>query len=167
MSATAVVWGIITVLQLVVADVVTRNLATFIASAVLVPIAWGLSKLLSIPFSDPSPLASLGFLMSLNQLAYIPIAMWAYAEAPRRFLMVLGVITFAHLLPLGWLYRTRIYTVLTVVGVAALFVLGLTVHPVAVAATAMALLLAGAVALFTTTNRHALHAATDCEAGVS
>lgn len=78
--------------------------------------------------------------------------MWAYAAAPHRFLMILGIITFAHLLPLGWLYRARVYTVLTVVGVAAVFVLGLIAHPGVVAATSAILLLVAAAALFSSTG---------------
>lgn len=151
-AAAAVAWTLITVVQFVVPDLVMRNLATFVAAAILMPVAWGLSKVLGIPFSDESPLAKLGFLVSINQVFYLPIAMWAYAAAPERFVMILAIITFAHLLPFHWLYKSRIYFVLTSVGTLVSVVLGLVVAPAVVAAVGAVLVWAGAIALFVTTS---------------
>lgn len=123
------------------------NLLTFIAARVLLPVAWGLSKVLRIPFQDPSPLAKLGFLMSLNQVLYIPLPMWAYVAAPHRFVMVLAVNTLAHLLPFCWLYQERTYAIVAIAGAVIVCIVGLLLAPWLTASATAVLLCALAVAL--------------------
>lgn len=48
-------------------------------------------------------------------MIYLLIAMWIYPTIPDKMLMVIALIFGAHLLPFGWLYNSKIYTVLSVV----------------------------------------------------
>ncbi len=45
---------------------------------------------------------------------YLLIAMWVYQAVPDKMLMVMAIIFGAHLLPYGWLYNSKTYTVLSV-----------------------------------------------------
>lgn len=128
-AAATIAWLLITVVNLVIGDPMTRNLVTFCASVVLLPLAWMISKVLKIPFQDSSPLAGLGFLVSINQVLYLPIAMWVYAAVPDKLVMVLGIITAAHLLPFGWLYRAQPYYIGAGGGALLAFVVGLLTEP--------------------------------------
>ena len=64
-----------------------KNLFTFCCSAVLVPLAWMISKMLHIDFEGKgNPLTKAGILFSVNQMLYILIAMWVYAAVPDKML---------------------------------------------------------------------------------
>ena len=42
------------------------------------------------------------------------IAMWVYPTVPDKMVMVLAIIFGAHLLPFGWLYKSKAYSVMSV-----------------------------------------------------
>lgn len=140
-------WLIIAVLQLVVPGALTRNLVTFMVSCLLLPGAWLLARVLHVPFQDSSPWAKLGMLFSVNQALYLPIALWVYPTVPDRLVMVLGVITAAHLLPFGWLYSSRAYTYSSIIGTVAVFVVGVLAPPAVTAALIACVLMVLAVSL--------------------
>ena len=118
-----IIWATILVLQFVIPDISTRNIAVFCSSAMLLPLSFMTSKILGINFSDKeNPLSKPGFLFTMNQMLYITIVMWACSAAPEAMVMVYAIVFAAHLLPFGWLYRSGAYTVMSVIGtIAALF----------------------------------------------
>lgn len=89
---------------------------TFCATAPLVPIAYLISRLIKVEFSDrKNPLNQLGLLFSLNQMIYLLIAMWVYSAVPDKMVMVIAMIFGAHLLPYAWLYSSRIYGIMSII----------------------------------------------------
>lgn len=47
-------------------------------------------------------------------MIYLLIAMWIYPTIPEKMLMVIAIIFGAHLLPYGWLYKSKSYTVASI-----------------------------------------------------
>jgi hypothetical protein len=113
--ASVLIWGLILIVYLTGLTIEQKNLVTFCCSAVLFPLAWGLSKMLGIDFEGKgNPLTKAGILFSVNQLLYILIAMWVFAAVPDKMLMVYAMIFGAHLMPFSWLYQSKIYLVLSI-----------------------------------------------------
>lgn len=112
-----------------------KNLYTFFCTAALIPMAYLISKPLKVQFKDKSdPLSGLGLLFTINQMLYILIVMWIYTTIPDKMLMIYVIIFGAHLLPFGWLYRSKTYYALSVIiPISGLFV-GLHFSSAAVAA---------------------------------
>ena len=136
--ASVVIWGLILVVFLTSLPIGTKNLVTFCCSAVLFPLAWGLSKALKIDFEGKgNPLTKAGILFSVNQMLYILIAMWVFAAVPDKMLMVYAMIFGAHLMPFSWLYQSKSYLVFSSVGPILSLVIGLTVPPFVLAAVMM------------------------------
>ena len=113
--ASVVIGGLILVVYLTGLTIEQKNLVVFCCSAVLFPLAWGLSKALGIDFEGKgNPLTKAGILFSINQLLYILIAMWVFAAVPEKMLMVYAMIFGAHLMPFSWLYQSKSYLVLSI-----------------------------------------------------
>ena len=113
--ASVVIWGLILAVQLTDLTIEQKNLFTFCCSAVLFPLAWGLSKVLKIDFEGKgNPLTKAGILFSINQMLYILIAMWVFAAVPEKMLMVYAMIFGAHLMPFSWLYQSKGYLVFSI-----------------------------------------------------
>ena len=113
--ASVVIWSLILVTQLTNLTVEQKNLVIFCCSAILFPLAWGLSKALGIDFEGKgNPLTKAGITFSINQLLYILIAMWVFAAVPDKMLMVYTMIFGAHLMPFSWLYQSKTYLVLSI-----------------------------------------------------
>jgi hypothetical protein len=113
--ASVLIWGLILIVYLTGLTIEQKNLVTFCCSAVLFPLAWGLSKMLGIDFEGKgNPLTKAGILFSVNQLLYILIAMWVFAAVPDKMLMVYAMIFGAHLMPFSWLYQSKSYLVLSI-----------------------------------------------------
>lgn len=114
--ASVIIWLAVMMIHLMPIPILTKNLLTFCCTAPLVPIAFMISKLIKVDFQNKgNPLNGLGILFSFNQMLYILIAMWVYQAVPEKMLMVIAMIFGAHLLPYGWLYKSRSYTILAVV----------------------------------------------------
>ena len=129
-----VIWGLILVSQLLDLPLGVKNLVVFCCTAVLFPLALLAAKILHIDFQcKDNPLTKLGMLISLNQLVYILIAMWAMAEAPSKMLMIFAIIFGAHLMPFSWLYRSPAYLVFSLVIPVVSLVLGVLLPPFATA----------------------------------
>lgn len=137
--ASIVIWsGVSIIWTIPVKDVLTRNLLTFCVTAPLMPIAYLISRLIRAEFSSAgNPLNSLGLLFSLNQYLYLLIAMWVYPTVPEKMVMVIAMIFGAHLLPYGWLYQSRAYTVMAVLISLGALIIG-NLGPPAVLAAVMA-----------------------------
>ena len=113
--ASVVIWGLILAVQLTDLTMEQKNLFTFCCSAVLFPLAWGLSKVLKIDFEGKgNPLTKAGILFSINQMLYILIAMWVFAAVPEKMLMVYAMLFGAHLMPFSWLYQSKGYLVFSI-----------------------------------------------------
>ena len=77
--ASVFIWAGIFALHLSSLSLGAKNLFTFCLSAPLMPIAYGLSRLLKIDFQNKAnPLTPLGILFSVNQMLYLLIAMWVF-----------------------------------------------------------------------------------------
>lgn len=110
-----VIWCVITIIHMTSTPILTKNLFTFCSTSVLIPVAYMISKLIKVEFSNKeNPLNNLGILFSINQMLYLLIAMWVYSAVPEKMLMVLAMIFGAHLLPYGWLYKSMSYKVMAV-----------------------------------------------------
>ena len=124
--ASIVIWGAVLVVQMMDIPVLTKNLYTFCCTAPLLPLAFLISKLIKADFQGKgNPLTKLGVLFSLNQLLYLLIAMWVYPTVPEKMVMVIAMIFGAHLLPYGWLYRSKSYLFMSVFITVASLIVGL------------------------------------------
>ncbi len=113
--ASVVIWCAVLIVHLTSLPILTKNLFTFCCTAPLLPLAFVISKILKVDFQNKgNPLTNLGVLFSINQMLYLLIAMWVYPTVPDKMLMVIAMIFGAHLLPYGWLYNSKIYTVFAV-----------------------------------------------------
>ena len=132
--ASVFIWSAMLIVHLTNLPILTKNLLTFCFTAPLVPLAFMISKLIKVDFTQKdNPLTNLGLIFSFNQMIYLLIAMWVYSAVPEKMLMVLAMIFGAHLLPYGWLYRSKSYTVLSVVIPIAVLIIGLKFPPAYVA----------------------------------
>jgi hypothetical protein len=133
--ASIIIWAAVLAVQLTSLPILTKNLLTFCFTAPLVPLAFWISKLIKVDFTNKdNPLTNLGVLFSLNQILYLLIAMWIFNAVPEKMVMVLAMIFGAHLLPYGWLYRSTSYMVLAVAIPVAALIVGLNFPPQSVAA---------------------------------
>ena len=147
--ASIVIWCAVLVIQCTDIPILTKNLLTFCCTAPLLPIAFFISKILKVDFQNKgNPLTNLGILFSANQILYLLIAMWVYPTVPDKMLMVIAMIFGAHLLPFGWLYKSKTYMILSVViSLAALFV-GLRFEPYVLATMMIGIEVIFAICLF-------------------
>jgi hypothetical protein len=114
--ASVLIWcAVLGVSLLPIEDILTKNLLTFCFTAPLPPLAYMFSKVIKAEFSTKdNPLNKLGILFSCNQFLYLLIAMWVYPTVPDKMVMVLAIIFGAHLLPFGWLYKSKAYLVMSI-----------------------------------------------------
>ena len=132
--ASIIIWIGVMVIHLTTLPILTKNLLTFCFTAPLVPLAFMISKLIKVDFSNKeNPLTNLGILFSVNQMLYLLIAMWIFNAVPEKMVMVLAMIFGAHLLPYGWLYKSKSYMVLSVVIPIVVLITGLNYAPSVVA----------------------------------
>ncbi|OYS19610.1 hypothetical protein CBF60_03045 [Lactobacillus taiwanensis] len=111
-----IIWIGILLVNLSSMPLLTKNLFTFMCTALLLPIAFLMSKLLKIDFQNKdNPLTVLGVLLSSNQILYLLIAMWIYSAIPNKMVMVIAIIFGAHLLPYSWLYKSKSYLIFSIV----------------------------------------------------
>ncbi len=113
--ASVVIWSAMVWIHLADLPIMTKNLLTFCCTAPLMPLAFFISKAIKVDFQNKgNPLTNLGILFSVNQILYLLIAMWVYPTVPEKMLMVIAMIFGAHLLPYGWLYRSKAYMAFSV-----------------------------------------------------
>ena len=147
--ASIIIWCAVLVVQLMNIPVLSKNLFTFCCTAPLVPIAFFVSKIIKVDFQNKgNPLTNLGILFSINQMLYLLIAMWVYPTVPDKMLMVIAMIFGAHLLPYGWLYKSKTYMVLSVIIPIAALIVGLNFEPYILAAMMIAVEIIFCLCLF-------------------
>ena len=133
--ASIFIWALILVVHLTNLNIAQKDILTFCCSAVLFPIAWGISKALGSDFQGKgNPLTKAGILFSVNQMLYILIAMWVLATVPQKMVMVYSMIFGAHLMPFSWLYRSKSYLVFSIIIPLLSLVVGLMYPPAVLAA---------------------------------
>jgi hypothetical protein len=133
--ASILIWCAIFIVHLSSLPILTKNLLTFCFTAPLMPLAFMISKLIKVDFTNKNnPLTNLGIIFSANQMLYLLIAMWIYNAVPEKMVMVLAMIFGAHLLPYGWLYQSKSYMVVSVIVPIAALILGLNFSPSVIAA---------------------------------
>jgi hypothetical protein len=114
--ASVIIWSAVLAVHLTTMDILTKNLLTFCFTAPLMPLAFMISKIIKVDFANKdNPLTNLGVLFSVNQILYLLIAMWIYNAVPEKMVMILAMIFGAHLLPYGWLYKSKSYMILSAV----------------------------------------------------
>lgn len=124
--ASVIIWAAVLLIHLSALPIESKNLFTFCCSAPLMPLAYMISKIIKVDFQNKgNPLTNLGIIFSVGQMPYLLIAMWAFAETPENMLMIYAMIFGAHLLPYGWLYRSKTYYALSVLIPIAALVLGI------------------------------------------
>ena len=132
--ASVIIWcAVLVVWLLPIENIITKNLLTFCFTTPLLPLAYMISKIIKAEFSvKDNPLNKLGILFSYNQFLYILIAMWVYPTVPDKMVMVLAVIFGAHLMPFGWLYKSKAYSVMSVIISFGIFIIGIMFNAVIV-----------------------------------
>jgi len=132
--ASVMIWcAVLVVWLLPIENILTKNLLTFCFTTPLLPLAYIISKVINAEFSaNGNPLNKLGLLFSLNQFLYILIAMWIYPTVPDKMVMVLAIIFGAHLLPFGWLYISKAYSVMSLLISFTIFIIGIVFNAVVV-----------------------------------
>ena len=111
-----VIWCAVLIVHLTSLPILTKNLLTFCCTAPLLPLAFFVSKIIKVDFQNKgNPLTNLGILFSLNQMLYLLIAMWVYPTIPEKMLMIIAMIFGAHLLPYGWLYKSKSYIAFAII----------------------------------------------------
>jgi len=132
--ASVIIWSAVLMIHLAEMPILTKNLFTFFVTAPLMPLAYMISKLIRVDFTNRgNPLTNLGVLFSVNQMLYLLIAMWVYPTVPDKMVMVLAIIFGAHLLPYGWLYRSKSYYAFSVLIPMVILFVGLNFQPYVVA----------------------------------
>ena len=113
--ASVLIWTAILCVHLTNLNPQAKNFLTFCCTGPLLPLAFGISKLIGVDFQGKdNPLTKLGMIFTLNQILYLLIAMWVYAAVPEKMLMVFSMIFGAHFLPYGWLYESKSYYVMAI-----------------------------------------------------
>ncbi len=113
--ASILIWTMVLAVQLLDVPILTKNLFVFCCTAPLLPLAFFISKIIKVDFQNKeNPLTNLGIIFSINQMLYLLIAMWIYNAMPNNMLMIIAMIFGAHLMPYGWLYKSKTYFVLSV-----------------------------------------------------
>ncbi len=128
--ASILIWAMVLVVQLLDMPILTKNLFVFFCTAPLMPIAFIISKIIKVDFQNKeNPLTNLGIIFSINQMLYLLIAMWIFSAMPSHMVMVIAIIFGAHLMPYGWLYKSKTYFILSVFIPIAALIVGLNFEP--------------------------------------
>ena len=129
-AASIFIWAAILGVYLLPIPQEKKNLYTWFAVAFLMPIAFLITKLLGLNLqNNDNPLNKLGFLFTLNEILYILIVCWVYSAVPEKMLMILAMIFGGHLLPFGWLYKSKSYMYSSVIVTIGVLVIGCTCSP--------------------------------------
>ena len=114
--ASVVIWLLMLIVIMLDLPQGKENFLVFCCSAPLMPISWGIGKVLKVDIFDKSnPLGNVGFLFTCNQFLYLLIVMWVFNAVPDKMVMVYAMVFGAHLLPYSWLYKSISYRVFSIV----------------------------------------------------
>ena len=105
-AAAAITWGLVTYIWTLDAVPYNKGIYTFIVGAVMLPLAFALSKVFKTEWNIPdNPLDSLGLVLNFAQLFYFPFLFFLLGKHPEYFVMGYVIITGAHFFPYYWYYN--------------------------------------------------------------
>jgi hypothetical protein len=111
-----IVWFIISYLWTLEYTSYNLSVFTFMVGAILLPLAFGLSKILKTNWKvKDNPLQPLGLWLNFAQLIYFPFLIFILIKYPDYFIMAYAIITGAHLFPYAWLYDEIGYAIWAIV----------------------------------------------------
>ncbi len=111
-----ILWAIISCIWTLNFSSYNKSILTFIVGALLLPIAFGLSKILKTNWKvKDNPLQALGLWLNFAQLIYFPFLIFILTKYPDYFIMAYAIITGAHLFPYAWFYDEIGYAVWAIV----------------------------------------------------
>lgn len=114
-AAATVVWFLIYGIWTLDHPSFSKSIFTFMIGAILLPLAFGLSKLFKTQWKiQGNPLQPLGLWLNFAQLIYFPFLFFLLFNHPEYFIMGYAIITGAHLFPYAWLYDEIGYAVAAV-----------------------------------------------------
>tara|TARA_R110000796_G_scaffold252571_1_gene388007 strand:+ start:53904 stop:54473 length:570 start_codon:yes stop_codon:yes gene_type:complete len=126
--AATIVWFIIAFIWSKEIDSYHKSVLTFMVGALLLPLAFILSKLLKTDWKIVNnPLQPLGLWLNFAQLFYFPFLVFVLLNLPEYFVMTYAIITGAHLFPYSWLYDDTIYAIMAGVISASSLIIGLNI----------------------------------------
>ena len=73
--------------------------------------------------------------------------MWIYPTIPEKMLMILAIIFGAHLMPYSWLYKSRVYFILSILIPFFALIIGLNFDPAILSLTMMGIEIIFSIAL--------------------
>lgn len=89
-----------------------KSIFTFMVGGVLLPMAFGFSKILKTNWKvKGNPLQPLGLWLNIAQLIYFPFLIFILIKDSDYFIMTYAIITGAHLFPYAWFYDEMGYLV--------------------------------------------------------
>ena len=107
-----ILWLIISFLWTLNYTSYNKSILTFMVGAILLPLAFGLSKILKTNWKvKDNPLQPLGLWLNFAQLIYFPFLIFVLIKYPNYFIMAYAIITGAHLFPYAWFYDEIGYAV--------------------------------------------------------
>lgn len=107
-----------------------KSIFTFIIGAVLLPLAFGLSKAFKTNWKiKDNPLQPLGLWLNFAQLVYFPFLIFTLIKCPDYFIMAYAIITGAHLFPYAWFYNEIGYAIAAILISVGALVISLLVEP--------------------------------------
>lgn len=124
--ASVVLWTLILLARLFSPDLQTANMATFVCCCLLMPLAIVFAKAVKADIfrKTKNPFKNLCLLCTFNQFLYLLIVMWAFSRQPDAMLMIYAMVFGAHLLPFGWVYDSKAYTIVSIAETAGALVIG-------------------------------------------
>lgn len=112
-AAATVVWALIAIVWAFPGSPAHKSFVTFFVGALLLPLAWGLSKVFRTTWTLPhNPLQPLGLWLNFAQLFYFPFLFFIFGRHPAYFIMTYGIITGAHFFPYAWFYDAPPFAVM-------------------------------------------------------
>lgn len=114
--AASMLWLVISYIWSLEYTSYNKSIFTFMVGAALLPLAFGISKILNTNWKvKDNPLQPLGLWLNFAQLIYFPFLIFILIRYPDYFIMAYAIITGAHLFPYAWFYDEIGYAVAAVV----------------------------------------------------
>lgn len=124
--ASVVLWTLILLARIFSPNLQVANMATFVCCCLLMPLAILFAKAVKADIfrKTKNPFKNLCLLNTFNQFLYLLIVMWAFSRHPDAMLMIYAMVFGAHLLPFGWVYDSKAYTVVSIAETVGALVIG-------------------------------------------
>jgi hypothetical protein len=129
--AASITWfGIFLIWKFTINTAYEKSVFTFIFGSILLPLAFGLSKVFKTNWKiKDNPLQPLGLWLNFAQLIYFPFLIFTLIKFPDYFIMAYAIITGAHLFPYAWFYDEIGYAIAAILISVGAFIISLSVGP--------------------------------------